>query len=206
MARTPLNTQGQDFIVLPLDRIRGEDGGTMGTGGLLKLESGPGGTVSGGSGNVVIGPGAVVSGIIGEIQLVGLKTRTNRVQHDLGTALGAGDFALSANWGTTASVSSISGTDSRFAITILPTGTGQGTNPTITLTYKDGAWPNAPFPQISDDGSVDGTGGYFSPAFELTSRTTTTAVWTLRNSITAGASAYTPGAADTFKMIVQVFG
>jgi hypothetical protein len=62
-----------------------------------------------------------------------------------GTALVAGDFALHANFGSGASVSvAANSTDSRFEIT-LTAGTGCGANPTITLTYKDGAFPVAPF-------------------------------------------------------------
>jgi hypothetical protein len=119
-----------------------------------------------------------------------------------GTALVAGDFALSAGWGSTASVSAITGTDSRFLIEVTSAGTGQAVNPTITLTYADGAWPSAPFPQITDNGSVDIVGAYIAPVFELTTRTTTQAVWTLRSS---GAGAlYTPVAGDIFKMVVVV--
>jgi hypothetical protein len=62
-----------------------------------------------------------------------------------GTAPIAGDFALSAGWGTTASVGTIVGNDSHATFVVTSTGTGQGANPTITLTFKNGTWTTAPF-------------------------------------------------------------
>ena len=59
---------------------------------------------------------------------------------------------------------------------------------------------------ITDDGSVKASGAYINPSFELTSRTTTTAVWTLRNSIVTSTAPYTPVSTDIFKMIVHVVG
>ncbi len=61
-----------------------------------------------------------------------------------GTALVAGDFALSAGWGTTATVTSARGTDQFFELVVTSAGTGQGANPTITHTPKDGTWTTAP--------------------------------------------------------------
>ncbi|KKK94285.1 hypothetical protein LCGC14_2684370, partial [marine sediment metagenome] len=61
-----------------------------------------------------------------------------------GTALVAGDFALSGGWGTTASIGTITGNDQWFQATITSAGTGQGANPTATLTFQDGTWTNAP--------------------------------------------------------------
>lgn len=63
-----------------------------------------------------------------------------------GTALVAGDFALSAGWGTTASVAvDANSDDTRGQITVTSSGTGQGANPTITLTFKDGTFTSVPF-------------------------------------------------------------
>lgn len=62
-----------------------------------------------------------------------------------GTALVAGDFALSAGWGATASVGSISGDDSHATFTVTASGAGIAANPTIVLTFKDGTWTNAPW-------------------------------------------------------------
>lgn len=70
-----------------------------------------------------------------------------------GTALVAGDFALSAGWGSTASVSVTAGSaDDRGQITVTPAGTGIAANPTITLTYKDGTWTTVPFPIVARQG------------------------------------------------------
>lgn len=60
------------------------------------------------------------------------------------TALVAGDFSLSSGWGTTASVSAVSGNDHRGKFTVTSAGTGQSPNPTIEMSYKDGAWAAAP--------------------------------------------------------------
>ena len=49
-----------------------------------------------------------------------------------------GDFALSAGWGTTASVSAAGGTDNNFVVEVTSAGTGQGANPTVTFTYAGG--------------------------------------------------------------------
>jgi len=57
-----------------------------------------------------------------------------------GTPLVAGDFALSAGWGTTASVGAITANDQRGRFEVTSAGTGQGANPTITITFKDLTW------------------------------------------------------------------
>lgn len=57
----------------------------------------------------------------------------------------AASFALSAGFGTTASVSAIQAgaCDGKFNITITSAGTGQAANPTCTLTFVDGAFKAA---------------------------------------------------------------
>ena len=60
-----------------------------------------------------------------------------------GTALVAGDFALDANWGVGAAVSAVTGTDQAWQITVTAAGI-PGLNPTITLTFTDGTFTNAP--------------------------------------------------------------
>jgi hypothetical protein len=61
-----------------------------------------------------------------------------------GTALVAGDFVCSAGFGSTASVGTITATDTGGVFTVTSAGTGQGANPTVTLTFKDGTWTTAP--------------------------------------------------------------
>jgi hypothetical protein len=69
-----------------------------------------------------------------------------RIYADLGNAIVAGDFALSAGWGATATVSAIvTGTkDMRGRITVTSAGAGQAANPTITLTFHDGTFGTIP--------------------------------------------------------------
>jgi hypothetical protein len=78
-----------------------------------------------------------------ETQVSGLSSM-GRYQTSEADALVAGDFALSAGWGNTASIPAVSGTDQRGAIQITANGSGIGANPTITLTFKNGAWPMIP--------------------------------------------------------------
>lgn len=62
-----------------------------------------------------------------------------------GTAISTGDVSLLASWGPGAAVTGVSGNDSRGTITVTtdPADT-PGTNPTLTLTFVDGAWASAP--------------------------------------------------------------
>lgn len=65
------------------------------------------------------------------------------------TDLVAGDFALSAGWGTTASISAVAGTDQAGRFTVTSSGTGQAANPTITLTFPDGAMVGPPYGAVA---------------------------------------------------------
>jgi len=81
-----------------------------------------------------------------------------------GTAVVAGDFALSGLWGTTASITNIrtGSNDTRGRIQITSSGTGQGPGgAAVILTFKDGTYTVAPFavvcggdattPAVTDD-------------------------------------------------------
>ncbi len=85
----------------------------------------------------------------------GDNTLIKRMKASQGTALATGDFALSAGWGNTAAVSAVTGTDQGWQITVTSSGTGQAASPTVTLTFKDGTWTNAP---ICVSKMVGGTG------------------------------------------------
>lgn len=63
---------------------------------------------------------------------------TGNVNHlvGVGTPLVAGDIALAAGWGTTASVSAVNATDMGGTFLITSSGTGQGANPQVTITFK----------------------------------------------------------------------
>jgi hypothetical protein len=68
----------------------------------------------------------------------------NRLRANQGSALTTSNFGSLTGWGSTATISSVSGTDSISLVTILSSGTGQAFNPGFTLTFHDGAWPTAP--------------------------------------------------------------
>jgi hypothetical protein len=85
----------------------------------------------------------------------GDNTLIKRVKASQGTALGAGDFALSAGWGAGATVTGVTGTDQGWQMTVTAAGT-PAANPSVTLTFKDGTWTNAP---ICVSKMVGGTGG-----------------------------------------------
>lgn len=71
------------------------------------------------------------------------------------------DFALSAGWGTTASLSSAIGHLMRGRFTVTSAGTGQGANPTITLTFRNSQlFLNAPFMQLVRNGGDQITIGH----------------------------------------------
>jgi hypothetical protein len=71
-----------------------------------------------------------------------------------GVQLAVADFALSAGFGTTASLTVAAGsTDQRGQIVITSSGTGQGANPTCTLTFRDGQWARTPFAVVCRGGT-----------------------------------------------------
>lgn len=97
-----------------------------------------------------------------------------------GTALVAGNFALSSGWGSTATISALSGTDSAWRLTVTANGAGIATNPTLTLTFANGAWAATPF------GMSKMVGGTAFHADTSDSLTTTTWVITLLDLPVAG--------------------
>lgn len=118
------------------------------------------------------GNGSTVDvGSITPVSTGSISTYMNRLILAGGTALTASNFTLSAGFGSTASVSSVVGTDSNWQITVTAGGSGIASIPTITLTFADGAWPNAPIAQSKPTG---GTGGLVS-----TQDATTTTTWTM---------------------------
>lgn len=90
--------------------------------------------------------------IIIEVQVVNTGT-FNRLNAGLGTPLSSPDFALSG-WGTGSTITNILGSDSMFQVTITA-GTSPAVDPTIILTFHDGAWPQPP---VSESQMVGGTG------------------------------------------------
>lgn len=161
-------------VVVPFQRgLRGVTNAGTNTIGLVRLTT---------NDWVEISPGG---------QVISLGGPVTRIKSS-GTALVAGDIALSAGWGTTASVSAISGTDQRFEFTITSAGTGQGASPTFTPTFKDGTWGTAPYPTC-----VRTTGSQPTVGARVTNRTATTFTATWDG---------TPVATETYSFLCQVMG
>lgn len=97
-------------------------------------------------------------------------TSYSRLRANQGTSLTAGDFAISSGWGNTATVTAVTGTDSAWQATVTANGTGMTANPTLTLTFKDGAFASSPYTITKQ---VGGTGGPL-PLFEASTTTTLT--------------------------------
>lgn len=91
--------------------------------------------------------GTGVTSTTGDIQATAGILKGRRIHGNLGTALVAGDFSLSAGWGSTASLAlNDAGNefDSRGMVGITANGAGVAANPSVTLTFKDGAFPDKP--------------------------------------------------------------
>lgn len=82
-----------------------------------------------------------------------------RLVPNTGTDLVAGDFTLSAGWGATRSISNIlaGSKDVRGEFTVTSAGAGQAANPTIILTFKNGAFPSSPFAIVARNGGSQPT-------------------------------------------------
>jgi hypothetical protein len=134
--------------------------------------------------NLLMGNGGTLgvtgTGTISATGLVGSATY-KRIVANQGTALSSTDFSLSAGWGTTASITSVSGQDSATYLTISSTGTGQASGPTLTQTFHDGAWSNPPECISRQTG---GTG--IVSDWTVSSRSTTKYVWTYNSIPCAG--------------------
>jgi len=76
----------------------------------------------------------------------------------------AGDFVLSAGWGTTAAVSAITGTCMQMGFTVTSTGTGQDTSTIITIMFKRGFWNLDPIALVVMNG---GTGTQRAPTWTV---------------------------------------
>lgn len=83
----------------------------------------------------------------------------NRIYGE-GAQLTASDVTLSAEWGTGPTVS-VSGTDLRGEVSVTA-GTTPGANPTVTITFKGGAFPSAPFAIVR---RKDSTSPYEEPTW-----------------------------------------
>lgn len=128
-------------------------------------------------------------------QLIKLKRHSYRN----GTALAATNFALSAGWGASATVSAVvtGSTDMAGEITITSAGAGQGASPTCTLTFADGAFRDVDGAALTPLVFAQRNGGS-QPTVDFTwSATSTTMVLTLSG---------TPVAAQTFNVAWRIAG
>jgi len=78
---------------------------------------------------------------------------------EAGDAVQQGDIVLSAGLGSTAVVSSLTGTFKRARFTVTVQGTGIAANPKITLNFPSGLWETKPFAQVVRNGGT-GTLGH----------------------------------------------
>jgi hypothetical protein len=115
----------------------------------------------------------------------GAKIEAPRVE-GTGTAHVAGDYALSAGWGNTASVSAVAARDTGGRVTVTCNGSGIGANPTVTLTFKDGTWTTIPAIVVSRGDATAPTTGFWA----LTTPSATAPVFTFVGTPVAG-STYT---------------
>ncbi len=116
-----------------------------------------------------------------------------RIRFSDGGAHTSDAYALSAEWGNSVSLSVVAASDSSGIVDITPNGLGISTNPTLTLTFVDGAFPTPPKGQVS-------RGDIFSPS---------TAEWRVTNQ-TTGSITFTfvglPVALTTYRLIFNCFG
>lgn len=74
---------------------------------------------------------------------------TRRLHSYLGTEIAAADVAISSGWGNTPTpTATVTGNDQRGTISFTSGSVGLTANPTVVLTYKDGAWPIVPFAYV----------------------------------------------------------
>lgn len=115
----------------------------------------------------------------------------DRIGGGVGKAVAAADFALSAGFGTTASIAVAAGsTATRGEATITSAGTGQAANPTCTFTPSDGAFDAAPFPISQRNG-----GSQLTIGIQPTTRNAGSIVYTFQG---------TPVAAETYKFVWHI--
>jgi|GEM_PF-5419086 len=99
------------------------------------------------------------------------------------------NFALSAGWGTGASVTVNGGTDQRVDFTVTAGSASFAANPTVSFTFADGAFPFAPMPQVTRNG-----GNQLSVNGVLASSTTSSSGFTWVG---------TPAVGETYRFVLD---
>lgn len=104
--------------------------------------------------------------------VIGTGTTTpgkSRVAISGGTSVATTDWALTSGWGAGASISAVTGNDTRGTVTVTTSVLDTPTlNPVITLTFKDGTWTNTPFPMVCMNDESSGTMGAASCSATVT--------------------------------------
>ncbi len=120
------------------------------------------------------------------------EVNPSRIVEGGGTEHEAGDYSLAeGGFGTTASVALVdTPNDLRGIIDVTSAGTGQGANPTVVLTFADGAFAAAPI-VIASRGDLSGAPG----EWRITAQTTTSVTFTFNG---------TPVAAETYRLLFQI--
>lgn len=109
-----------------------------------------------------------------------------------GTALSSSNFTLSAGWGSTATVTSITGSDQALKFTVNSSGTGQAADPTITFAFADGTWTSPPIVL-----NVDRDAGSQPTARTFFNRSISTTGWSFQTN-------FTPVAAESYTFVVSL--
>jgi hypothetical protein len=112
-----------------------------------------------------------------------------------GTALTTADYAISAGWGNTAAKGGVSGTSSGGNFAVTANGAGIAANPTVVLTFPDGAWNLAPFAIAVPETTATVAAGI--NAWATTAQNTTTVTFTFLG---------TPNAGQTYGLMFHCFG
>lgn len=137
-----------------------------------------GGLVTTGSGTItsagLITGQAGITASAGDVQAVAGDFDGRRLRLNNGTPLVTGDFVLSAGWGSTASLAlNDPGNefDSRAQFGVTANGSGIAANPTITFTFKDGAYSDEPRMVVCRTNSVAPTTGFWVVNCDATTAT-----------------------------------
>lgn len=128
----------------------------------------------------------------GWVVAVGTNPTLRRVVEAGGTQHVAGDYALSAGWGATASIFIVEATDMRGSVDVTALGAGQAANPTVILTFQDGAYPVRPN-AVASRGDSEATAG----RWRVTASDSSTVTFTFIG---------TPVAAEVYRLLYQVVG
>jgi hypothetical protein len=117
--------------------------------GTMTTSQFPGAAVPTGTGAVVMATSPTIASptFTGTLTAAGIVNSADdsarRFLGHAGTALVATDYVASAGWGTSPVITAVRGTDTAATFTVQAKAT-VGANPTITMTFKNGAWTTAP--------------------------------------------------------------